>query len=338
MKKSMTLVVVAACMLALTTVPASAAAPTMPPQGEHFTFNCVTDAPFTDTFDGDLSQWQNISGSGAIVDDSGNNVYMRTGGSYVGAVVAVAGSDTWDDYVFEFDVKKVSGSYFNVVFRYTDQDNHYLLEPSSDEVHIALFKKVGGGGYNELTSTRPLQNTTPGTWYHYVIAVEGDSIKIWVDGILKFDVTDTSLSAGKIGVGAWAGSIAYFDNVFVSGPNVKVTGPNEILVPYDGSGMLGWKEGPTFQILDSDMTDDGQAWVQVPAGIYDTYDQARGKPGGDMHWGDRHIRTTGKPRWDQHNHNLNWWSGRQGNWPFTNDYDDDGKGVTCYSFRLYPAQ
>ena len=86
------------------------------------------------------------------------------------------------------------------------------------------------------------------------------------------------------------------------------------------------------------MTDDGQAWVQVPAGVYDTYDQARGKPGGDMFWGNMHIRATGKPAWTQHNNDLNWLTGAQGNWAFYNDYDDDGKGVTCYSFRLYLAQ
>lgn len=301
-----------------------------PPPGPHFSFNCVTEfGPFTDTFDGGLSQWINISGSGAIVQDEDNNVYMRTGGSYVGAVVAVAGSTSWDDYVFEFDVKKVSGNYFNVVFRYVDQDNHYLLEPSSDQVHIALFKKVVGG-YLELTPTRPLQNTTSGTWYHYVIAVEGASIKVWVDGVLKFNIIDWSLSAGKIGVGAWPGSVAYFDDILVVGPNVKVLKPNEILVPQVGSGYLGFKTGPTFQILDNDMTDDGQAWVQVPAGLYDTFDQARGKPGGELFWGNFHTRSTGKPKWEQHNDPLDWRTRLQGNWPYTNNK------VTCYSFRLYP--
>jgi hypothetical protein len=233
--------------------------------------------------------------------------------------------------VFEFDVKKVSGNYFNVVFRYVDQNNHYLLEPSADQIHIALFKKVGGGGYIELTPTRPLQNTTPGTWYHYVIQVQGTSIKIYVDGVLKFDVTDTSLAAGKIGVGAWAGSVAHFDNILVVGPNVKMMGANEILVPAIGWGYLGFIAGSPFTILDNDMTD-GQAWVQVPnTWPYDTFDQARGRPGGELFWGNYHARSTGKPVWTQHNDPL--WPSQytpQGNWPFTNN------GVTCYSFRLYP--
>lgn len=297
-----------------------------PPKGDHYTFNTVTEAgPFVDTFDVDLSQWTNISGSGAIVDDAGDDVYQHTGGSYVGAVSAVAGSGSWTDYVFEVDVKKLSGTYFNLVFRYVDQGNFYMVEGgSSGGTQIKLYKRVAGT-FSQIATPADLV-TTNGSWYYYVIQVEGLSIKVWADGVLLFDVTDGAHSAGKIGLGGW-NSTVNFDNVLVVG---KVMGPNEILVPLIGSGMLGFVEGSPFQILDNDMTDDGQAWVQVPAGLYDTFDQARGKPGGDLYWGNFHARSTGKPEWYQHNDPLNWWTGRTGNWSFTNN------GVTCYSFRLYP--
>jgi hypothetical protein len=160
-----------------------------------------------------------------------------------------------------------------------------------------------------------------------VIEVEGPSIKVYVDGVLKFDVTDTAFSAGKIGVGAWSGSVAYFDNILVVGPNVKVMGANEILVPLNGSGWLGAVAGPTFEILDNDMTD-GQAWVQVPPGSYEGWDQARGKPGGELTYGDHHVRATGKPEWKLHATFT--MPGAAGNWQFTNS------GVTCYSYRFYP--
>jgi len=326
-KKLGAISLVVVLVLAFGAIPAYAAPPTMPPPGEHFTFNTVTkySTLFNDAFDGDLSQWTQISGTWAIADDGGNKVCSITGGSYVGGVVATAGSENWADYILEFDVKKASGNYFNVVFRYTDAGNHYLLEPSADSIHIALFKKVGGGSYQEL-APRPLQNTTVGTWYHYKIAVKGSSIKIYVDGVLKFDVTDSSLAAGKMGIGGYTGSTAYFDNVNVSGLK-----PGEILVPFSGSGYLGWTPGPTFKILDNDMTDDGQAWVQVPIGRYITYDQARGKPGGELFWGNDHARATKKPVWEQHNGPSGYNFTATGNWAFTND------GVTCYSFRLYPV-
>lgn len=301
---------------------------TEPPKGDHYTFNTVTKAgPFVDNFDGDLSQWTNITGSGAIVDDAGNNVYQHIGGSYVGAVSAVAGSGSWTDYVFEVDVKKLSGTYFNLVFRYVDQDNYYMVEGgSSGGNQIKLWKRVAGA-FSQIAPPADLV-TTNGIWYYYEIQVEGPSIKVWEDGVLLFDVTDGAHSVGKIGLGGYSSTVN-FDNVLVVGPTVKVMGPNEILVPLNGSGMLGFVEGSPFQILDNDMTD-GQAWVQIPAGLYDTFDQARGKPGGDLYWGNFHARSTRKPVWEQHNDDLPIPGWGVGNWSFTNN------GVTCYSFRLYP--
>ena len=330
MKRKLTAVLlVVALVLAFGAIPAYAAPPTMPPPGDHYTFNTVTKLStlFNDTFDGGLTQWTHISGTWAIFNDGGNNVCSIVGGSYVGGVVATAGSLSWTDYSLEFDVKKVSGAYFNVVFRYTDLGNHYLLECSNDGTQIMLYKKVGSGSYQELA--RESQGTVAGTWYHYEVVLKGSSIKIYVDDTLIIDETDSDLTAGKIGIGAfysttWPASTIYFDNVNVSGLK-----PSEILVPLNGSGMLGFTEGSPFQILDNDMTD-GQAWVQVPAGLYDTYDQARGKPGGNLYWGNYHARSTGKPVWEQHNDPLNWGTGQSGNWRFTNN------GVTCYSFRLYP--
>ncbi len=105
---------------------------------------------------------------------------------------------------------------------------------------------------------------------------------------------------------------------------------NEILVPLNGTGALGWVVGDTFLILDNDMTDDGLALVQVPAGIYATFDQVRGKPGGNLTWGNYHERFKGKPVWVNHNNpTINWQGGLGSPWAFTNN------GITCYTFRLY---
>jgi len=216
MKKTTILMVAVLVVFAMAVSPAGA----IPPE-------------FYDPFDADLSQWTHISGTWAIVNDGGDNVCSISGGSYVGGVVATVGSETWSDYTLEFDVKKVAGSYFNVVFRYKDSSHHYLLEPSSDAIHIALFKKVGGG-YIELTSSRPLQNTTAGTWYHYKIVVQGSSIKVYVGGTLKFDIVDNSLPAGKIGIGAYSDSVAYFDDVSIV--SIDTTPPViTIATPADGA-------------------------------------------------------------------------------------------------------
>jgi hypothetical protein len=224
-----------------------------------------------------------------------------TGGSYVGGIVAAAGSTSWTDYTLEFDVQKASGSYFNVVFRYTDASHHYLLEPSSDAIHLALFKKVGGG-YIELTSPRPLQNTTAGTWYHYKIVVQGPSIKVYVDDVLQIDVSDASLPEGKIGIGAYHGSVAYFDDVQVKGMD-----PDEILIGINTTVYgLQYVAGNSFKILDHDagVLDADCAVLQLPlTAVYDVWCSARGQPGGWITWGALHERAdvpAGKPTWHQH--------------------------------------
>ena len=314
-----------------------------PPKGAHYNVNFVTKLSYTDdlfyddfTYGYDPLVWTHVSGTPAIVDDAGNDVLSITGGSYVGEVVATAGSESWTDYTLEFDVKKASGDYFNVVFRYTDLGNNYLLEPSYDEIHIALFKKVGGVGYQELTALRPLQDTFPGIWYHYKIVVQGPSIKIYVDDVLKFDVMDSSLPAGKIGIGGYSGSVAYFDNVEVMGVD-----PDEILVAFNGVVPgLRYVAGDTFEILDHDggVYDGDAAVLQMPCDdVYDVYCSARGHPGGVIHWGlnhDRYDIPAGKPTWHQHspdNFSLSNYGCALGPYPVTTSND-----ATILATRWYP--
>ena len=180
---------------------------------------------FSDNFERDSIglDWQWISGKWTLEDDiksdAATKVLSGVGGSYVGEVVAVAGSGDWADYVFEIDAKKSAGNYFNIVFRYVDTGNYYLLEPSADEVHIALFKRVDNV-FTEL-APRPSQQTTVGTWYHYKFVIStsasGTRIQVFVDGVQHFDVVDNTpeLAKGKIGVGSWSGSDAHFDDIVV---------------------------------------------------------------------------------------------------------------------------
>ena len=176
-----------------------------------------------------LDDWQYVSGAPGIVSDTIGGVTSQAlsivGGSYVGEVAAVTGSSTWQDYSLELDVKKHSGDYFWIAFRYVDPGTYYIVAPSSDTIHIALMKRVGGGGFTDL-ATRPLQPTVTGTWYHYRIELRttltGTNIKVFVDGEKKFDVIDNTaaLAAGRVGVGGgyfWPpGSEGRFDNVVVT--------------------------------------------------------------------------------------------------------------------------
>ncbi len=309
-----------------------------PPRGEHFNVNFVVKPMFSDVFDDEeLSQWTQITGTWGIVAEGENNVCSLTGGSYVGGVVATAGSEDWTDYSLEFDVKKVTADRFNVVFRYIDENNYYLLEPSVDCVHIALFKKVEGvSGFTELTSPRPSQEIAYGTWYHYKIVVKGDSIKVYVDDTLKIDESDFDLVAGKIGIGACALSAGtvYFDNI-------TVMKPNEILVAFNGQVPgLRYVAGDVFEILDHDagVFDGDAAVLQMPCDdVYDVYCSMRGRPGGEIIWGCNHVRYAvppGKPTWHQHVPNdftLRKYGCALGPYPVTTSNE-----ATILALRWYP--
>ena len=212
-----------------------------------------------------LGDWSYVSGAPGIVSDTIDGVTSQAlsivGGSYVGEVAAVAGSSTWQDYSLDLDAKKDSGDYFWIAFRYVNSGTYYIVAPSSDTIHIALMKRVGGGGFTDL-DLRPEQATVAGTWYHYRIELRttsaGTNIKVFVDGVNKFDVTDNTaaLATGRVGVGGgyfWApGSEGRFDNLVVQ----YLYGFEGLLPPYAPPDEKAFKLGSTiplkWQYTDSD--------------------------------------------------------------------------------------
>jgi hypothetical protein len=109
--------------------------------------------------------------------------------------------------------------------------------------------------------------------------------------------------------------------------------PHEILVPLSGATTIGINEGD-YMVADNDATD-GDGAMQVPAGSYDTFDQARGKPGGEVTFGDLHQRLKKKPVWVKHNggrYPTLIISGNVGPWVY------DNAGCTNYAFRMYKLE
>ena len=173
------------------------------------------------------TDWENVSGTSSIVLDT-TKVLDITGGNYVGEAVAVTGSPDWQDYILDLDAKKCSGSYFNIVFRYVNPGTYYMVESPSDSAHIALFKRVDGD-FTQLVLPRPEQPTVFGTWYHYRIELlttpTGTNIKVFVNGVEKFDIIDDTpaLAMGSVGVGGYD-SKSHFDNVVVQYWTIVING------------------------------------------------------------------------------------------------------------------
>ena len=243
-----------------------------------------------------------------------------------------------------------------VGFAMAKTDKHDPSPPSGDHFNVNCVT-AWSGFEGTLTITSDNDPLTPPDW-PTTGALTGDlnmsfndSTGVLTDGDGTLLLTDTGGNTftmdsgtgkyeGWLIVGTFSGPVTV-DNLDGTDTDTYIlTGhiekPNEILVPYDGSGMIGMVEGAEFEITDNDMTD-GQAWIQMPAGTYDWWDQARGKPGGSMTWGDLHIRATKKPVWELHPDGPGS-AGDDfvvptdlGNWPYTND------GCTNYALRLYPV-
>jgi len=334
-KKLGAILLTLALVLAFGAIPAYAAPPTMPPPGEHFTFNTVTkySTLFNDAFDGDLSQWTVLSGTWEIADDGENNVY--SGIATVDESVTYAlSAGTFDNFVFEAKVKSINDAgHYGIVLREDGTGKHYGFYLNAYLANEGQYYfGYWDGTYHPIVGWTSSDGayTDAQVWNTLKVVAKDYQFELYINDILVNTVIDTVEYAASGHVGLIVDKFAEEQNTYFDDVNVSGLKPGEILVPLNGSGMLGFKEGSPFQILDNDMTDDGQAWVQIPAGLYDTFAQARGKPGGNLTWGQYYDRSTGKPVGNQHNDPLNWWAGRTGNWLFTND------GITCWSFRLYP--
>jgi Domain of Unknown Function (DUF1080) len=185
---------------------------------------------YMDNFDGDTVgsppppaawiQGDTTTGLGTwtVVSDASNNVLQgaATGSDFT---VDIGGMLVWTDYTFQVDVKMISGSSWEVgVYgRFavgTDKANFYEAY-MDDSGSVQLRVKQDGStttlGTKSKATTAPALNTV----YTFKLDMHGSTITISVNGVVRVMVTDTTLTAGGIGV-IVEGGTAEFDNVVVT--------------------------------------------------------------------------------------------------------------------------
>jgi hypothetical protein len=169
----------------------------------------VSEELFNDSFDNGAAKW--TGSGGAVAEHGGNYTYdiAMAGGE------AVAGAGAWTNYILEADITPTAYDQWGtatLLFRYANGQNNYLLLLTADSL---LLKKAVGGVQSNVGNSVPME-TVAGTTRHLKVSVIGDQIKVYVDNELKLQTTDSSLSAGKIGLSTW-NAAASFDNVRVEG-------------------------------------------------------------------------------------------------------------------------
>ncbi|HYH02685.1 MAG TPA: LamG-like jellyroll fold domain-containing protein, partial [Bacillota bacterium] len=174
---------------------------------------------FSDNFDdGNSSGWTTQNGAWSVVQDSGSYVFYQ---SSTGEGRAWTGSSSWTNYAVEAKVKvdNFNGSNRAYVCARMKDGNNYYAASLVGGGKLEIRKKVSGS-----TSTLVSKNysLSTGTWYKVKLEVNGTSLKMYVNDALQLSATDSSISAGGVGVIGYK-AVCKFDDVVVSDGGTSTT-------------------------------------------------------------------------------------------------------------------
>jgi len=162
------------------------------------------------------------AGFGSMVYSQGDTTWTTT--STYDTYWRSYGDDSWTDYTFETKVKIVEGGFApiaGIFFRVqgTDLNSGYYM--------FRIDARVGQGpGLIRSPNTLVQKVVEPaviGQIYTLKVIVEGNNIKCYVDGTKKIDITDSTYSTGRVGVGTF-NSHTHFDDVMISDTYYDWTG------------------------------------------------------------------------------------------------------------------
>ncbi|MGE5605371.1 MAG: right-handed parallel beta-helix repeat-containing protein [Bacteroidota bacterium] len=169
-------------------------------------------AIFTDNFeDGNYTGWSKSGGTWSVVTD-GSKVLKQSSTSANAYVYT--GSSSWNNYSVTVKAKPLSfnGSArpIGVLARFSSTSNFYFATlTSANKLELGVRKSGGSTVLASKSFTVQI-----GTWYTLKLAVNNNTLQCYVDGNLELSATDSTFSAGKIGLWAsYAG--AEFDEVIV---------------------------------------------------------------------------------------------------------------------------
>lgn len=124
--------------------------------------------------------------------------------------LALAGDVTWDNYIFTARVISTDDDAVGIVFRHVDATHFYRFSMDSQRGYRRLVKNVGG------TFTLLWEDGTsyePGREYTLTFALQGTTLRGYVDDVPMFIVEDADMRAGRIGLYTWGNAAARFAEV-----------------------------------------------------------------------------------------------------------------------------
>ncbi|GEM_PF-2997140 len=123
------------------------------------------------------------------------------------------GDAGWTDYELRVQLMSQNDDDgLGVMFRHQDGQNYYRFSMDQERAYRRLTKTAGG------VTTILAQDAVAyqmNRWYEVNVRAVGSQIQVYLDGILLFDVSDSSITSGSIALYCWANQGCYFDQVKV---------------------------------------------------------------------------------------------------------------------------
>jgi hypothetical protein len=231
---------------------------------------------FTDDFgSGNAARWQlppPEAGTWLVVDDGGN---VLSGSQHS---TATTGTLSWSNYSLKSRIKLMAAdSAVHITVR-TQGYNRYYVGFNTGNMYLHKTSTVGETACADTTLVDSLPVTyASNQWYTVEVVVNGGNIKVYVDTVLKMDVTDdTPLLKGAIAFEVLNDSPVHFDDVVIATDEPLSTTP---WVSTGGPlGGLGYDvrihpaDKRIMYVTDNyagvaRSDDGGQTWSQTNAGI-----------------------------------------------------------------------
>ena len=138
---------------------------------------------------------------------------------------------------------------FGVLLRYQDAQNYYLFSRRTGGSSVVQISRVVGGAEIVL-GTKSLPNPVTNTFFRLEGEANGTALTLKIDGVSMVSVTDSTFTAGNIGIGM--GSLSTSIGQAHRADNFSATGGDGTIVPtlalaaaptnvdVDGSSTLSW--------------------------------------------------------------------------------------------------
>ncbi|MCF6264677.1 MAG: Ig-like domain-containing protein [Xanthomonadales bacterium] len=137
----------------------------------------------------------------------------------------ITSPDSYTDFTFSVKAKTKElpgnpNADYALVFAYQDGANYYYMLFNGTQSNTQLFKVVAGE--RELLETAITGRITDANYHTVAIRRVADSIEVSFDNSVALEVTDSTIPAGKLGLGSFNDS-AYFDDIRISAGSGEVS-------------------------------------------------------------------------------------------------------------------